>query len=143
MLYNINMMKMSHLRTVATASGRKEGTIADAFASLSGQAFEALEPRFASVKTDLIRGHERAVEASWRRLLVRLQEEIKTIKQLGSAVVPQIDFYKLESPSQRFSDEYRKRGCAVIRGVVPQEEALQMKEDLKDYIRNNPSTKGQ
>lgn len=138
-----NTSQLPQFRTAATMSqGKKEGTIADAFASLSGQKFEALEPRFATVKADLIKGKEEAVKASWDRLLLRLKEEIVTIQQLGSSVVPQINFTDIDSPSQHFSAEYRKRGCAVIKGVIPHEEISQMKEDLKTYIRENPSTKG-
>jgi len=138
-----HLRKQDLARTAATATqGKKEGTIADAFASLSGQNFEALEPRFADVKAELIKGNEEAVTASWNRLLVRLQEEIQTIQQLGSTVVPQIDFKDIDNPSEHFSSEYRKRGCAVIKGAIPQDEVLQMKEDLKRYIKANPSTKG-
>jgi hypothetical protein len=41
-----------------------------------------------------------------------------------------------------FNDELRKRGVAVVRGVVPEAEVLQWKEDLKKYIQQNPQTKG-
>jgi hypothetical protein len=133
-----------HLRTAATtAAGRPEGTIADAFASLSGQNFEALEPRFATVKETLIRGNEKAVKASWDRLLLTLNNEIREIRQLGSSVVPQIDFGDIDTPSEQFNREYRKRGVAVIKGVVPEDEALQMKADVREYIRANPQTKSQ
>lgn len=133
----------AQLRTAMTKTqGKKEGTIADAFASLSGQSFEALESRFALVKAELIKGNEEAVKASWDRLLVRLREEVQTIQRLGSAVVPQIDFADIDNPSKDFSNEYRKRGCAVIKGVIPLKDVLQMKEELKEYIKANPSTKG-
>lgn len=134
---------VSSIRTATTtAKGKKEGTIADAFASLSGQKFEALEPRFAAVKAELIKGNEEAVVESWKRLLLRLQGEVKTIQQVGSSVVPQIQFSDIDNPSEHFSSEYRKRGCAVVKGAIPKEEVLQMKEELKDYIKANPSTKG-
>jgi hypothetical protein len=132
----------NQLRTVATAaSGKAEGTIADSFASLSGQQFEALEPRFANVKENLIRGNEQAVKASWDRLLLTLKDEVQEIKRLGSSIVPQIDFKDIDAPSEHFSSEYRKRGVAVIKGAIPEAEALQMKEDLREYIKANPQTK--
>lgn len=133
----------SRVRTATSNSqGKKEGTIADSFASLSGQKFGALEPRFATLKAELIKGNEKEIVASWNRLLVRLQEETETIQRLGSAVVPQISFKDIDDPSKEFSTEYRKRGCAVIKGVIPQEEVAQMKAELRDYIGSNPSTKG-
>jgi hypothetical protein len=132
----------NQLRTAATAtSGKAEGTIADSFASLSGQQFEALEPRFATVKENLIRGNEQAVKASWDRLLLTLKGEVQEIKRLGSSIVPQIDFKDIDTPSEHFSSEYRKRGVAVIKGAIPGAEALEMKEDLREYIKANPQTK--
>lgn len=135
----------NHARNAATATistGKKEGTIADAFASLSGQSFAPLEPRFADLKRTLIHGHEDAVKASWKRLLDCLNVETKIIAQLGSKVVPEIKFEDLATRDAAFDAEYRKRGVAVIRNVVPEQEALQMKEDLKAYIKANPQTKG-
>ncbi|KAF2226035.1 hypothetical protein BDZ85DRAFT_232251 [Elsinoe ampelina] len=125
----------------AVAAQKQEGTIADAFASLSGQQFAPLEPRFATIKQHLIQGHEDAIVASWNRLLERLKTETSTIAKLGSDIVPQIDFKDIRSPTSHFNDEYRKRGVAVIRNVVPEDEALQMKADLRSYIKANPHTK--
>lgn len=135
--------RLRHIRTAATTAQKKEGTIADAFASLSGQDFAALDPRFAAIKTELIRGNEAAVKASWTRLLVKLQEETQIIKRLGSTVVPQIEYKDIDRPSEHFRAEYLKRGIAVIKGAVPQDEALQMKDELRNYIKANPSTKGE
>lgn len=130
-----------HCRTAATTTGKPEGTIADSFASLSGQKFEPLEPRFAGVKKDLIRGHEDAVRASWDRLLLKLREEVGVIAQLGPKVVPEIRFDEIDQASEHFKREYRHRGVAVVRGVIPKDEMLQMKEDLRNYIRANPTTR--
>ncbi|KAF4551102.1 Hypothetical protein D9617_14g075580 [Elsinoe fawcettii] len=131
------------VRNAATAAAtqKQEGTIADAFASLSGQQFAPLEPRFAAIKQNLIQGHEEAVVASWNRLLDRLKTETSTIAKLGSAVVPEINYKDIHSPTQNFSQEYRKRGVAIIRNVIPEDEALRMKEDLRAYIKANPHTK--
>jgi len=124
-----------------TSTGKKEGTIADAFASLSGQAFAPLEPRFADIKRELIRGNEEAVTASWQRLLTRLQVETKLISDLGSRVIPEIDYTEIQQPDEAFSQEYRKRGVAVIRNVIPRDEANALKEELRQYIKANPQTK--
>lgn len=139
----LSKLRLSNqMHTAATTtSGKAEGTIADSFASLSGQQFEALELRFAAVKEHLIRGNEKAVKASWDRLLFTLKDEVHKIKRLGSSIVPQIDFKDIDAPSEHFSSEYRKRGVAVIKGAIPEAEALQMKEDLREYIKANPQTK--
>lgn len=133
--------------TTAEPSASKQkraGDISDAFASLSGMSFEALEPRYADIKQRLIAGHEDAVRASWDRLLADLREEIPLIAQLGSKVVPEVNYKDIVEGrvSKQFEDEHRKRGVAVVRGVIDEQEVLGWKEDLKDYIKKNPHTRG-
>ncbi|KAK3683032.1 hypothetical protein LTR37_020630 [Vermiconidia calcicola] len=130
------------VRPAATAAvQKKEGDISDAFASLSGMQFEPLEPRFKNIKARLVAGHEQAVQQSWNRLLASLREEIPIITELGSKVIPQIDFNDIDNASPEFRAEHKKRGVAVIRNVIPQEEALAMKDELREYIKANPHTK--
>ncbi|KAM0719774.1 hypothetical protein Q7P37_003907 [Cladosporium fusiforme] len=112
---------LSHktLRNAATStppSGEKrEGDISDAFASLSGMQFGPLDPRFA--------------------------ERIPLIREQGSQIVPEIDFKDLDNASPEFRSEHKKRGVAVIRNVVPEQEALELKRELREYIAANPHTK--
>lgn len=137
-------LSQKYIRNASTTAQaqKREGTIADAFASLSGQQFGPLEPRFAAVKSALISGREDAVHASWKRLLSRLQDEVRIISHKKSSIIPAMDFKDIESASKEFSEEYRKRGVAVIRNVIPEEEVLQMKDELRQYIAANPHTKG-
>lgn len=127
--------------TTPAQAQKKEGDISDAFASLSGLSFEPLEPRFADVKARLLNGNEEALEDSWFRLLASLREETALIADLGSKAIPQIDFTELDSASREFRAEHRKRGVAVIRNVIPQQEALDLKQELREYIAANPQTK--
>ena len=124
-----------------TTVQKKEGDISDAFASLSGIQFEPLEPRFADVKARLIAGHEDALYDSWKRLLASLREEIPMIAQSKSNIIPEIDFRDIGNASPEFISEHRKRGVAVIRNVIPQQEVLDMKQELREYIKANPHTK--
>jgi hypothetical protein len=133
---------VTQLRTATTQAQKRAGDISDAFASLSGQQFEALTPEYADLKSRLITGHESQVRESWNRLLQDLREEIPLIVERGSKVIPEIDFKDIDNAPETFSSELRKRGVAVVRGVVPEQEALQWKEDLREYIRQNPQTKG-
>ena len=129
-------------RGIATAAARKkEGDISDAFASLSGRQFAPLEPRFADLKRRLIAGHGDALQASWERLLKCLREEFPLITALGPKIVPEISFEDLDRPSPEFTANHKKRGIAVIRNVLPQREAIPLKEDLLSYIKANPQTK--
>ncbi|ORY15672.1 hypothetical protein BCR34DRAFT_477570 [Clohesyomyces aquaticus] len=131
----------AQLRTAATQAQKRAGDISDAFVSLSGQQFTPLAPEYAALKTRLITGAENEVRESWDRLLRHLREEIPLIVELGSKVIPEIDFKDIDNAPEHFGQELRKRGVAVVRGVVSEEQALQWKADLKDYIKQNPQTK--
>jgi hypothetical protein len=133
---------LPRLRAASTQAQKRAGDISDAFVSLSGQNFAPLGPEYAQLKGRLIRGHENEVRESWERLLRDLREEVPLIVQLGSKAIPEIDFKDIDNAPEKFNSELKKRGVAVVRGVVPQQEALQWKEDLKEYIRLNPQTKG-
>lgn len=113
------------------APQKREGDISDAFASLSGLQFEKLPPRFADVKSRLIAGNEEALYHSWNRLLASLREEIPLIAAKGPKIIPEIDFADIDNASEEFRAEHKKRGVAVIRNVVPEQEALAMKKDLR------------
>jgi hypothetical protein len=132
------------LRTAATQAQtqKRAGDISDAFVSLSGQQFAPLSAEYADLKRRLIQGREDAVRESWERLLRDLREEIPLIVELGSKIIPEINFKDLDNPSEHFNSELKKRGVAAVRGVVSEEETLQWKEHLKEYIRQNPQTKG-
>ncbi|WPH04843.1 Hypothetical protein R9X50_00774000 [Acrodontium crateriforme] len=129
------------IRTATASAQKKEGDISDAFASLSGMQFKPLASRFATLKQNLLANNADALHASWTRLLASLREEIPLIAERGSSIVPQIDFADLDSASSTFRAAHKKRGVAVIRNVVPQDEALRMKSELRQYIAANPSTK--
>lgn len=135
-------------RTFASATTRErapraEGDISSVFASLSGGDVAPLPERFAKVKQDLIRGNESAITKSWARLLSTLRDEIDNIATNGSSIIPEIEFSEIRNHSRihGFSRGLKKRGAAVIRGVVSEDTALGWKEEIKEYIRQNPSTK--
>ncbi|KAK8162545.1 hypothetical protein IWX90DRAFT_246513 [Phyllosticta citrichinensis] len=135
-------------QTVATATKppstqKRAGDISDAFASLSGQEFKPLDPSYALLKKNLIAGYEDAVRASWDRLLKTLQDEVSTIVALGSNVIPEVEYSDIAKAqvSKSFEEEHRKRGVAIVRGVIDENEVLSWKEELREYIRRNPHTK--
>lgn len=134
----------SSIRCLATQAktSRKEGDISSAFTSLSGLKAQPLPERFVNIKRKLIQGHEERLSESWKTLLQQLEIENKTIKRLGPDVVPQIQFSDLKSSSEEFMRETRKRGVAVIKGVVPEDEARSYKSEIEEYVKLNPSTKG-
>ncbi|CAF1459530.1 unnamed protein product [Didymodactylos carnosus] len=124
------------------SSGKPEGDISSVFASLSGDdADKPLEPRFAQLKAQIIRGHEQQVKDSWYRLLDALKREIATIRSSDQAVIPQVNFSDMKNLSSDVLNEIRTRGVMVIRGVLPEAHAVKLKRDVEEYIRQNPHTK--
>jgi hypothetical protein len=141
---------LSQIRTFETATSphprsrgpRKEGDISSVFASLSGEA-TPLPPRFAEIKRKLIRDRESEIQASWSRLLKTLRSEIDHISTVGSDIIPSIEFSEISNHSriQPFAAALKKRGAAVVRGVVDPKVALRWKEEIRSYIKANPTTK--
>lgn len=131
-------------RSLATSTqgARKEGDISSVFVSMSGQEKFALSERFADQKKRLMAGREDQIQRSWDRLLRKLKDEVHLIEQRGSDIVPSIDFKDIHSAPVAFRDELRKRGVAVIRGVISEHEARSYKEEIEDYVKANPGTKG-
>ncbi|KAG9235168.1 hypothetical protein BJ875DRAFT_281489 [Amylocarpus encephaloides] len=124
-----------------STQARKEGDISSVFVSLSGVTPPPLPTRFADVKKVLATGHEAKLKVSWGRLLKALEEEVKVISSRGPAIIPSIQFEDLKSNPGGFYEELRWRGAAVVRSVVPREEARKYKEETERYVAANPSTK--
>lgn len=121
---------------------KEEGDISSVFVSLSGASPPALPERFTDLKRQLVRGKEGQISASWKRLLKQLLIENKLVAEKGSAVVPQIDFNDLSKPSADTLNQIRRRGVAVVRGVIPEQEARGYKDEVEEYVKANPWTKG-
>ena len=77
-----------------------------------------MTPEYADLKRRLIKGRENEVRESWERLLRELREEIPLIVELVSKVIPEINFNDVDNAPDTFNSDFRKRGVAVIRGVV-------------------------
>ena len=126
------------------STSKAEGDISSVFSSLSGASRPPLPQRFAELKKHLIAGHEDQVKAAWNNLLPRLRREIECIHSMGPRVVPTIDFrdVKKGTVGEDFTKAMKRHGVAVVKGVVPEEQALQWKSDAREYIKKNPHTKG-
>lgn len=126
-------------------NNRAEGasSIASAFASLSDGSAD-LPPRFTALKRELISGKEDAVLASWNRLLKRVS--LKKLQNLDASIIPELDFSEIAANNGNISEDIVKRlrecGTIVIRGLVDEAQALQWKEQIRDYVKENPQTKG-
>lgn len=126
----------------AHQSAKREGSIADAFVSLSGSQRQPLPDRFRQLKCDLVKGREKQISASWTRLLRELKKENEIIAKKGCQIIPQIEFSELENGSHSLKAEIQKRGAVVVKGVIPEQEARAYKSQVEEYVKKNPSTKG-
>ena len=150
-LLHVRLLNMSATQTqtqtevklpLSPSQGKREGDISDSFASLSGTAFVPLPQKFRDLKQRLIRGHEDDVVASWGRLLEQLKIENEIVAREGPNAVPSVAFEDLDDNLAVLRSELKKRGVAVIRGVVPEQEARQYKTELEEYVKKNPHTRG-
>ncbi|TLS22993.1 uncharacterized protein PpBr36_06571 [Pyricularia pennisetigena] len=136
------LRKIASMAAAAPANPKREGDISDAFASLAGQKEEPLPDRYRELKISLIAGREKEIEASWKRLLAALKTENDMIVRKRLSIVPELEYSALDSHLPELRDEIQKRGVAVVRGVIPEAEARAYKNDLEQYIRKNPDTRG-
>ncbi|KAI0912771.1 hypothetical protein F4823DRAFT_580332 [Ustulina deusta] len=120
---------------------KREGNISDSFVSLSGGNQPPLPDRFLHLKRSLVAGHEDRVTESWRKLLAQLKQENSILAKDGSKVIPRLEFANLEEDLTRFRSDIKKRGVAVVRGVIPEDEARAYKNEIEEYVRQNPATK--
>ncbi|KJR83588.1 uncharacterized protein SPSK_10985 [Sporothrix schenckii 1099-18] len=127
------------------APGKKrEGDISDSFASLSGLNATPLPDRYRQLKLSLVADHDEAqIVASWHRLLDVLRTENDTIARLGPDVIPSLRFSHLEEDLKAKHEELKKRGVAVVRGVIPRDEARAYKDQIEAYVaENKEATRG-
>ncbi|KAK4057803.1 hypothetical protein OIO90_001022 [Microbotryomycetes sp. JL221] len=141
--------------TSSSASARKAkavGDISSVFASLGG-ASPPLPERFGQLKSSLVRDeqHAKSLIETWRDVLASLDKGLKQVEAKGPCVIPEVEYPKdpniakqgLQAwTTQDVIDQIRKRGVVVIRGVVEQDSALEWKQMIKDYVKQNPSVRG-
>ncbi|KAE8141269.1 DUF1479 domain protein [Aspergillus pseudotamarii] len=125
-----------------TKPTKATGNIGDSFASLSGAQGSPLPDRFRQLKCDLVKDKEKDIVDSWFRLLRQIAVENNVIVNMRSDVIPSIEFSQFESDCEEMRDEIKKRGVVVVRGVIPEHEARAYKEEIEEYVRKNPHTRG-
>ncbi|CAL8144552.1 unnamed protein product [Orchesella dallaii] len=122
------------------ASTRKPGNIISAFKANTD---ESILERYPPLKQELLNANnlkEKLID-SWTRLTKEIENETEEIKRLGPNVIPQVEFSEIAKNGGTFpqdvAKEVKKRGMVVIRNVVSEQEALQYKKDVKEYILNH------
>ncbi|EJT71060.1 hypothetical protein GGTG_12081 [Gaeumannomyces tritici R3-111a-1] len=105
-----------------------------------------LPSRFATVKRNLIDGHEDAVAASWGRLLDALGREMAAIRAKSSSLelmMGAIDFADIDQPARvaEFSALLKRFGVGVVRGVVPQSDTKRWVDETRRYLETKHDIK--
>ncbi|OLY78918.1 hypothetical protein AYI68_g7023 [Smittium mucronatum] len=120
-------------------SARKAGNIGSIFvSSFKGE----LPAHYQELKKEIAPKDPSVIQNAWKRLESSFKEEIPKIKELGSQVIPQVNFHeKFDFPSD-MKAEIKKRGCVIIRNVVPPEVAQGYKQQVLDYIAAHPGVPG-
>lgn len=122
------------------AKKKPEGDISSVFKSLKNSGSENLPEFYSSVKKNLVENPTELTK-SWIRLKGKLSEEIKKIKDAGASSISSIDFSQLKGLDTAQLGEIFKRGCFVVRNVLPDQEAKALKKDILKYVADNPHTK--
>ncbi|TKY87124.1 hypothetical protein EX895_003801 [Sporisorium graminicola] len=135
-------------------AGKGEGTIASVFATLSGGTLEdALPDRFATLKQSLVESpaHAEHLERTWRSVLAALSARVEETTRLGGRCIPEVEFPAgaegaegggevggvHEWTDAATFEAIKDRGVAVIRNVIPQQQVLAWKDDIRAYARHN------
>lgn len=125
---------------LSTATVRPEGDISTSFNSFGqGETYDS--SFWADIKKSLIKDPE-AFKASWLRLKEAYKAGLEEIKQRKSSIIPSVTLDELCNIEPTKREEILKRGCVVIRGVIPEKEAEGYKEEVLQYVKENPQTKG-
>lgn len=140
------------------SSGKKapkeSGTIASVFATLSGGSLsDSLPERFGTLKRSLVtsEAHAKALHKAWIEVCSNLEKETEEVIRHGADLIPVVEYPGDKANGvnsihdwldEKSIEAIKKRGTVIVRGVVPQEEALDYKQAVRDYVAANPQTKG-
>jgi hypothetical protein len=95
--------------------------------------------------------HAKALEKAWVEVLTSLKQETEEVVQGGASLIPVVQYpgddlvgdKKLaEWLDSKILESVKKRGTVIVKGVVPEQEALGYKQSIRDYVTANPQTKG-
>ncbi|CAE6509581.1 unnamed protein product [Rhizoctonia solani] len=134
----------TEVQSRAIRGQKQENDISGAFPSLSGVVHDALPPRFSQLKKDLLpttEARDRLV-AGWIDLLGALREGVAELQAKGNDAIPEVSYAEIERGGKSWQDEVRKRGSIVVKDVVDDAEALGWKQQVLEYVKENPQVKG-
>ncbi|KAF2014165.1 DUF1479-domain-containing protein [Aaosphaeria arxii CBS 175.79] len=137
----------NQIRSASSApANRSEGSIGDAFATLSKSQTE-LPLRFSALKKEIVGENGDAILDSWHRILGHIKSDtIPRVQTESSAAVPEVEFRAIAENNGRLPPgielALKKCGTIIVRGLVPEQTAWDWKQSVRRYVAENPSTKG-
>ncbi|TVY42120.1 Uncharacterized protein LOCC1_G005325 [Lachnellula occidentalis] len=101
---------------------------------------DTLDPDFLKAKHEIIAQYgEPALRASWLETCAKLDGITEDIINRGSSIIPIIkiqDVLRVGFTEEQEA-EIKRVGSFVIRDVIPEREATELFQDLKNYVANN------
>ncbi|KAF9817058.1 hypothetical protein IEO21_03640 [Rhodonia placenta] len=108
----------------------------DVFTSFSGEPV-VLPDRFAALKRHICTDPERMMH-SWQGLLRELEGAVEEVAEKGAELIPQVSYSDVKHGlTDAQVMDIKKRGVVIVKGGIPEEEALGWKESIKEYIGAN------
>ena len=106
-----------------------------------------LDSRFGILKGKLVDPKfQKAVTASWKRLLMKMEEEFAVIAEAGSSYIPIVYWedivknnYQLPTKTSKL---FQERGTIMVKGVFDREQIDVWFNELQDFCKQHPETAG-
>ncbi|KAG6853315.1 hypothetical protein C0991_005241 [Blastosporella zonata] len=106
---------------------------------------EPLPARFSDLKREIAASYpdfqERVIKA-WGEIIAQLKVVSAEIAQVGPDYLPQVNFADLDKLGAEEIKRIKRIGSVVIRDVVPDEDAIRWKAQLKEFTRAYPDVIG-
>ncbi|PIG80732.1 hypothetical protein AARAC_006526 [Aspergillus arachidicola] len=119
-----------------TRKDKKEGDISSVFSTFSGRKIPPLPERFRELKRNLTTGFEEQIQKSWDELVGVLKVRTEEVASKRESIIPQLNYSDIRtgSVSPETVAAIRRTGVAVVRGVVPKDEAEGLLSDVRRYF---------
>lgn len=126
------------MMAATSQQSRPKGDISSVFNTLGDKKDNMLDPTLLSLKREIAPKDPSILNNAYKRLLESFKQESFEIQQKGSAIIPTVTFAEIQANNCEFPphiiEQIKKRGCVVIRNVVPEEEAKVYKAQIQEYI---------
>ncbi|KAJ7181019.1 DUF1479-domain-containing protein [Mycena filopes] len=116
---------------------KQPADISDAFSSLSSpDKKNVFPPSFAELKRTIWTD---GLIQTWKEVLEELEVSAAQIAERVDSMIPSVTMESIQNGlSAEELANIRTAACVVVRGVIPKEEVLAWKQDIRDYVAAHP-----